>query len=716
MDIMRNPTDGKNFFSHTLLLIAGCILFNILGARLATFSGLPLFLDTAGTIIGAALGGYLAGVSIGFLSNALNSLVDPITLYYGLLNVCIAIAAAFLARRKVFSRYSTTLLSSLLFAFIGGGLGSLVTWGLYGLNMGEGISGPFVDWLNTHTAMGSFFSQVSADVVIDIFDKAVTVTFVFGVLRILRKFFPELVLHTPIGGSAPEEGGEDAGVCNEFHSPSSLRNKLAIVIVIMSLFLSILAVSISTVLYVSTTDQHYESFARAIADLMRSELDVDELEKILIDRKVTPEYRDMKSRLEVIQKSFHDVKYMYVYKIMDNGCMVVFDLDTPGLPGGRLGDIVSFDDAFLPYLPLLKAGGELPPIVSHGQFGWLLTMYRPVRNSAGHCIAYAAVDIAMDDVIADRSSFVIRMVMLLFGASILVVACVFWYAQNKLVIPINSLARATNTFAYDSETHREKSSTRLQALSIHTGDEIENLYKAIVKTTADVSQFITLIDEQSAEVRNKADIITRMQDNIILSFADMVECRDENTGSHIRHTAAYVGALAWELQRKGYYRGILTPEYIQKLVKSAPLHDVGKIKVPDALLNKPGKLTPEEFEIMKKHTIAGGEILREALVGIRDDNYLSEAINMATYHHERWDGKGYPCGLAGEAIPLSARVMALADVFDALISRRSYKEAFSFEKSMDIIKSEAGTHFDPVLAETFVELAGTIRSIVLSSR
>ena len=166
-----------------------------------------------------------------------------------------------------------------------------------------------------------------------------------------------------------------------------------------------------------------------------------------------------------------------------------------------------------------------------------------------------------------------------------------------------------------------------------------------------------------------------------------------------------------ELRKEGKYTEILTDSFIQDVVNSAPLHDVGKIQVSDVLLNKPGKLTDEEFRQMQYHTIAGGDIIAHAIALVSDAGYLAEAKNLATYHHERWDGRGYPTGLVGDDIPLSARIMAVADVFDALVSRRSYKAPFPFEKAMSIIREESGTHFDPVVAEAFLNAEDEVRRI-----
>ena len=195
--------------------------------------------------------------------------------------------------------------------------------------------------------------------------------------------------------------------------------------------------------------------------------------------------------------------------------------------------------------------------------------------------------------------------------------------------------------------------------------------------------------------------LNTMRDAMMMTLADLVENRDQNTGEHIQKTAAYVKIIMEELQREGAYNGRITNDYIHAVVRSAPLHDIGKINVPDAILNKPGKLTDEEFAIMKTHAAVGGNVIGHIHDLIPNSSFLGEAKNIATYHHEKWDGKGYPGGLSGENIPLSARVMAVADVFDALVSERPYKKGFPIEKAFSIIQEERGTHFDPQIVDAF---------------
>ena len=195
--------------------------------------------------------------------------------------------------------------------------------------------------------------------------------------------------------------------------------------------------------------------------------------------------------------------------------------------------------------------------------------------------------------------------------------------------------------------------------------------------------------------------VSRMQSGMITFMAEVVENRDDNTGGHIRRTAAYVECIAKELKRQGRYSNILTDRYLSDMVVAAPLHDIGKIHIPDAVLNKPGKLTKEEFEIMKTHTTAGEELLTHAKAELGESGYLNTAVEMAAYHHEWWNGKGYPYSISGEEIPLCARIMAVADVFDALTSKRCYKSAMPLEKAYAIIREESGTHFDPAVVEAF---------------
>jgi len=195
------------------------------------------------------------------------------------------------------------------------------------------------------------------------------------------------------------------------------------------------------------------------------------------------------------------------------------------------------------------------------------------------------------------------------------------------------------------------------------------------------------------------------------TIANITETRDSETGGHIRRTRSYVKALAEHIRNKHAYSETVNDAYIEQLFQSAPLHDLGKVGVPDHILLKPDKLTAEETEEIKKHTVYGKRVIDDAQAKLGDSSFLNLAGEMALYHHEYWDGRGYPTGLKGEEIPLSGRIMAIADVYDALISDRPYKKGFPHEKAVEIILAGRGSQFDPGLTDAFGEIHGTFKSI-----
>jgi len=217
------------------------------------------------------------------------------------------------------------------------------------------------------------------------------------------------------------------------------------------------------------------------------------------------------------------------------------------------------------------------------------------------------------------------------------------------------------------------------------------------------------------EVRQRTQELRSLQDVTILALSSMAETRDNETGNHILRTQRYVSAIAAEMATRYSLQDVLTPAYNEQLFKSAPLHDIGKIGIPDHILLKPGALTPEEFEVMKTHTTIGYEALAKAEKSMDVDlEFLSCAKEIALSHQEKWDGSGYPQGLSGDRIPLSARLMAVADVYDALISRRVYKPPFSHEKAIAIMREGRGTHFDPQVLDAFLAIEDKVIAIAAS--
>lgn len=215
-----------------------------------------------------------------------------------------------------------------------------------------------------------------------------------------------------------------------------------------------------------------------------------------------------------------------------------------------------------------------------------------------------------------------------------------------------------------------------------------------------------------AEVRKRTQEVTAIQDVTIQVMASLAETRDVDTGNHIRRTQHYVQTLAEQLRTHPRFATVLTDSYVRMLFKSAPLHDIGKVGIPDRILLKPGRFEPAEFELMKNHTTLGRNAIEQAekQLGMQVD-FLSMAKEIALSHHEKWDGTGYPQGLAGDAIAVSARLMAIADVYDALISRRIYKEGMPHDKAVAIIQEGRGTHFDPDVTDAFLAAQEQFKAI-----
>lgn len=210
---------------------------------------------------------------------------------------------------------------------------------------------------------------------------------------------------------------------------------------------------------------------------------------------------------------------------------------------------------------------------------------------------------------------------------------------------------------------------------------------------------------------NTVQELEHIHEETIHSFAEMLESRDKSTGGHVIRTTVYVRIIAEKLRTYSQFSNILTKDYVNSLVHVAPMHDIGKIAVKDSILQKTGNLTPDEYEQMKQHTVKGAELIQRFFQNQNDTMYSSMSVDVALYHHEKWNGQGYPNGLKAEEIPLSARIMAVADVFDAVSQHRCYRKAMSLDESFSIIKNGSGTDFDPVIVSCFLSARDEVEKV-----
>lgn len=258
------------------------------------------------------------------------------------------------------------------------------------------------------------------------------------------------------------------------------------------------------------------------------------------------------------------------------------------------------------------------------------------------------------------------------------------------------------------ESHKRASIfTYLMVLGVVTGIQMvfpETLISSIGVTGFILGVYLNLEDPALKE-------LSRYHNETVMAFANLIENRDNSTGGHVKRTSMYVKLIAEELRDKKQYKGILTKDYINNLVKAAPMHDIGKIAVPDAILQKPGKLTEEEFAIMKLHSEKGGEIIQETFQNLGSEDFRKMAYHVARHHHEKWNGKGYPEGLKRKDIPLCARIMAVADVFDAVSEKRCYRDAMPLEKCFEIIEQGSEQDFDPLIVEAFMNIRDKVEQV-----
>ena len=692
----------RRIYRVLLLVIAG-VAVNMLGSILVELTGSPLYLDSIGTILVSCICGYLPGIAVGLVTNLIKFFMDSSSIYYGSLNVLIAIASSYFYRHRLVKKLYKIPLLILTLSAIGGILGTLITWFIFGF-AAEGVSAELANSLHTQANMRLEVSQFLADFLIDLMDKAISVAIVMPVLYLLPERFLDKVkyegwLQTPLTPLEKLQAGEKRV------RKVSITTKIVLIISVSSIVIACLGTVIGYHLFSGTIRDDRVDTCNGIAALMTHEVDGNKIREFIEKGESSPEYNETRSKLNKLFDLSEDIQYIYVYQIKEDGCHVVFDIEKGGGSSAVPGDVIPFDQSFSEEIPLLLKGEEIEAKETNDYYGYLLTVYKPIRNSRGECTAYAAVDIDMQKIQDDRTVFLAKMISLFLGFSVFILAVGIWIAEYNMIYPINTMAITSRAFAFDTVEASMRNVEKIKKLKIHTADEIENLYVAFSKTTEDTLRYVT-------DLNAKNEMISKMQSALIIVLADMVESRDSNTGDHIKKTAAYVKILLKELKAENAFPELdFTDEYIRNVVDSAPLHDIGKIAIPDAVLNKPGKLTDEEFAIIKSHTTAGAEIVDRVIEKVPSSGYLKAARNMALSHHEKWDGSGYPQGLKGEEIPLSARVMAVADVFDALVSKRAYKKSFTIEQATDMIVEGKGKHFDPKVVDAFIASLDKFREV-----
>ncbi len=687
-----------------LIVIVGVII-NVSLTYAFYETNLPIYLDTIGTILVTLLSGLVPGMLTAVLTNVVCGFFNENAMYFSIVNVLVAILASWFADQGRFRKVKEFVLFVIAAGVISGVFGIIIQWILLGGPQFEDVAELAKLTSGKSEGVNYFTAALLANVGLNFIDKLIST----GIALVIISLVPEkdwidvrnsVWQQTPLSDEEAKQAGSKRG-------KRSLLWKMSVMIALAAVLLVGIMSWVSIGVYFDNVKAEYARNAQNCARLTAEIVDGDTLETYLQKGEKAEGYEETKNILYSIRDASNGVKYLYIVKIDERGCVFIIDLDTEGEDGYSNGDIVPFEEAFEPYENALLTGEEIEPIESNDTWGWVLTAYKPIKNSEGVTVAYAGADVSMTYLSGYARDFLMRALLIFSGFFVLILAFGLSLSRYFLVYPITSMTKCTEGFIKSGGEQNaiDENAKEMKKLNIHTGDEVEDLYNSVRLMEDNLA-------EQLRDIRHYADATAKMQDGLIITMADMVEKRDSDTGAHIQKTAAYVDIILRGLREKGYYKNKLTDKYISDVVRSAPLHDVGKINIPDAVLNKPGKLTDEEYDIMKTHTTAGKNIMENAISTVEGENYLKEARNMAGYHHERWDGKGYPEHLKGEVIPLSARVMAVADVFDALTSARIYKPPFTMEKALAIIQEGSGTQFDPKCVEVFMESLPEVKQVL----
>ncbi|MBP5159981.1 MAG: HD domain-containing protein [Lachnospiraceae bacterium] len=697
---------------------------NILLSTIVKAAGLPLFINTVGTIVATAIGGSVPGILTAFLTNAVSFFIDSESIFYAPLNMIIALACAaffgdfanYRKRKKSKSHEGTEgqkraldiVLFTAALSLIGGIIGSLTTWFLYRSSNETLMIADMSRFFAQRLDFSENGSRFASAILTNVLDKVISVGIAIVIVRAVPDRFKQKARWTS-WRQKPLSIEEQMSVRKRLKGGVSIGVRVNIIIILSTLLMTITSLVFGSLRFKESTVDFLLREATQTAEIASGEIEPVMVDLYLKQGESARGYSRVMSRLDALKQSSTDIAFLYVCRYDKEGCHVIFDTgaelgDGTVVPSDPPGAVKDIEEAYLPYIDRFSEGVTIIGTEVENEYGSFYSVMNPVFDHNGKCVCHVVASIEKeiaDDMVEQYAG---RTALLFLGFLMLIIAISLLTTRYHIVMPILGMTVYAEELTAAGKGSAEESLDKIEKLDIRTGDEVERLYRSFRKMTGNMV-------DQLNENRTKSEAISKMQSVLLMTMADMVENRDDNAGSHIVKTAAYVRIVLQGLKRNGYYAEKLTDKYMRDVETSAPLHDLGKIRIPDAILNKPGKLTPEEFEIMKSHTTEGKAILDNAISLMDGGNELKEARNMAAYHHERWDGKGYPEGLHGQVIPLSARVMALADVFDAVSSKRVYKESSSFDEAMRTIEEGAGTQFDPKCVEVFLESRDEVKQI-----
>ena len=619
-----SKTESAGIFSkQRIIAVVSAIILNVLLSRLTHLLGLPLYLDTIGTIVTAGCCGMFYGIVTALATNIICGFFKETALYFSIINILTALCTAKLFQLGKQKKISGKILLILLLTVISGIGSTLIEWLLFRESVTPAVI-RLTEKAEQSLSLSPFTALFMVNFLVNLADKTLSVLASFLIIRLIPESVRKEMLDTP----GHQELSRNPDMQND-KERIQRRNRLTVSIGLVAVILTGVIARNSVSLYTSSTREERLQMAYGVVKMAADTINADMVDTYFAQGDQTPGYETMKQSFSSICNNTPAVEYLYALKIQPDGCLVVVDVDTEYTPGYHLGDTLAIEEAFEPYMPALLAGEEIEPIESNDVTGWVLTVYYPVRDSAGNCVCYVGTDISMTDVRDYVNHFMLRLILISSGFLVLSMAFAAWLTNNY-----------------------------------HKTDDLQQLLK-------------------------KQDQDKMLIREIVEAFAKVIDMKDEYTRGHSSRVAKYTSMLTREL---GY-----DEETIERYYNIALLHDIGKVGVPKEVLNKPGKLNDEEYNLIKSHSSMGYHVLKDISV-------MPELAIGAQSHHERPDGKGYPNGLKGDEIPRVAQIIAVADTFDAMYSDRPYRKRMNFEKAVSIIQEISGTQLTSDVVDAFLRL------------
>lgn len=447
----HSKAETPPFWSILFLCIAG-ILMNVAGDGIVRLTGLPFFLDTIGTMLAAAIGGYFPGIIVGFCTNMVTSLQDASLMSYGILNVLIAVMTAVFTQKKYYEKFWKVLLMIPAYALISRAFSAVIVWMLENSEK--------IDFLDNFA--------------VEFGDKGIAVLCTYLALKLLPKDFLDKYFPQPIYRMVKKDKSANRIM--------SLRTKLLILLATGCLAIAGTITAISFFQFRDSTIQEHIRLGEGLTQLAADELDAEKIDDYINEGFNLTEYQQIQEKFYHYKENYPDVHFLYVYRMLGEGFQVVFDLDAENIPADKPGEIHSYRESFLPILPELLSGKPVAPTISKDAEGYFLTVYKPIYDKNGVCQCYMGVDFSMNLLGMYNRSFIAKVITMIMGFLFLIFAVGLYIMEYNIIFPVNHMAYCASTFSYSNEEERRVNVERLQELNICTGDEIENLYHAFLQT------------------------------------------------------------------------------------------------------------------------------------------------------------------------------------------------------------------------------------------